>query len=123
MSSTMSSSVHFRPARFFAKGRRWATSIAGRLACGAFETRFCRYCEYRCKRLSSRTYPESCDDHPNDLLLRCTLSDIDESGYNIEASSKAVSMGSYYGKAVLYFWICSATSCSNVSSHRQKPTW
>lgn len=53
--------------------------------------------------MSSKTHPEGCDDHPNDLLLRCTLSDIDENGYNIEASLKAVSMGSFYRKDVLYF--------------------
>lgn len=39
-SSRMSSSVHFRPQRLFAKGNSCATSIDGRFWDGAFVTRF-----------------------------------------------------------------------------------
>ena len=39
-SSKISSSDHLRVARFFTNGRSWATNIAGRLADGAFVTRF-----------------------------------------------------------------------------------
>ncbi len=72
---------------------------------------------------ASKTYPEGCDDHPDNFLLRSALSNIDKEGYNIEASATTVSMESYCGKDIPYFWIWSATSCSNVRSHRQKPTW
>lgn len=40
ISSTMSSSDHLRVQRFLAKGKRCATSMAGRLAFGALVTRF-----------------------------------------------------------------------------------
>ena len=39
-SSRISSSDHLRAARFFTNGRSSATNIAGRLADGAFVTRF-----------------------------------------------------------------------------------
>lgn len=39
-SSTISSSVHFRVDKFLTKGNSCATSMAGRLAEGAFDTRF-----------------------------------------------------------------------------------
>lgn len=89
----MSSSVHFRLERFLAKGRRWATSIAGRLACGAFETRFCEALlsiSMRCS-LSSATYPEGRNNDPDHFLLRGTLGNIDEKGYNVKPPVSNVS--------------------------------
>ena len=94
ISSTMSSSVHLRPDRFFENGKSCATSIAGRFACGALETRFYirehyssaeRERERERERETEAAYPERRNDHSDNLLLRSTLSNIDKKGYNVES--------------------------------------
>jgi hypothetical protein len=49
-SSRISSSDHLRAARFFINGRSSATNIAGRLADGAFVTRFLSASKHKCEQ-------------------------------------------------------------------------
>lgn len=124
-SSTTSSSDHLRPQRFLAKGSSWATSIAGRFAEGAFVTRF-----YTRTWFSQR---QILDREDRRTLKVATMTRMTFSFTASCAVSMRRGMTSYFLepyqprvwhiKNRAYLLICSATSCSNESSQKQKATW
>ena len=129
-SSTMSSSVHFRVERFLTKGRSCATSIAGRLADGAFATRFC-------SSLTMLHVKADWEGSKNQSLTR-KVAITTRMTFSFTAalaiSARRGIMSNFLRNELLTFHIilskkaahlliCSEMSVSNVNSQKQNPIW